>query len=112
MSAEGASLERYRAHTLLRLRLETGRTHQIRVHMAWLGYPLVGDPLYGGRLKLPKQASARLQQSLRQFKRQALHAAELGLLHPRSGEPMHWTAPMPADMYTLLDLLRETGSAD
>lgn len=100
-------LERFAAHTRLQLDLETGRTHQIRVHMAWLGYPLVGDPLYGGRLKLPKQASTRLQQGLRQFKRQALHAAELGLLHPGTGQAMHWEAAPPADMVELLELLRE-----
>ncbi|WKD50261.1 23S rRNA pseudouridine(1911/1915/1917) synthase RluD [Microbulbifer spongiae] len=96
---------RFPAHTLLRCQLETGRTHQIRVHMAHIRHPLVGDPLYGGRSKLPPGASAALVQALQQFPRQALHAAELALVHPLSGEEMHWYAPMPADMLDLLDLL-------
>ncbi len=98
--------ERFRAHTLLRCKLETGRTHQIRVHMAHIRHPLVGDPLYGGRPKLPPEASAELVRALQQFPRQALHAAELSLLHPQSGEEMHWRAPMPGDMLRLLELLR------
>ncbi|MFS1524769.1 23S rRNA pseudouridine(1911/1915/1917) synthase RluD [Microbulbifer sp. 2304DJ12-6] len=96
---------RFPAHTLLRCKLETGRTHQIRVHMAHIRHPLVGDPLYGGRSKLPPGASAALIQALQYFPRQALHAAELALVHPASGEEMHWYAPMPADMLDLLDLL-------
>ncbi len=100
-------LERFPAHTLLQLDLETGRTHQIRVHMAWLGYPLVGDPLYGGRLRLPRQAAPGTVEALRNFKRQALHAAELGLVHPSSGETMHWTTPLPTDMAGLLVSLRQ-----
>ncbi|MDP5210265.1 23S rRNA pseudouridine(1911/1915/1917) synthase RluD [Microbulbifer sp. 2205BS26-8] len=96
---------RFPAHTLLRCQLETGRTHQIRVHMAHIRHPLVGDPLYGGRSKLPPGASAALVQALQQFPRQALHAAELALVHPLSSEEMHWYAPMPADMLDLLDLL-------
>lgn len=98
--------ERFRAHTLLRCKLETGRTHQIRVHMAHIRHPLVGDPLYGGRPKLPPEASTELVRALQQFPRQALHAAELSLLHPKTGEEMHWRAPMPADMLRLLELLR------
>ena len=100
-------LERFPGHTLVQLDLETGRTHQIRVHMAWLGYPLVGDPVYGGRLKLPKGATAGLLEALRGFKRQALHAAKLGLIHPASGESMQWQVPMPEDMQALLELLRQ-----
>ena len=103
-------LERFPAHTLMQLKLETGRTHQIRVHMAWLGYPLVGDPAYGGRFKLPKGASPELQQGLRDFGRQALHAARLGLVHPASGETMQWQVAMPDDMAALLDLLRQSSS--
>ncbi|WP_295802702.1 23S rRNA pseudouridine(1911/1915/1917) synthase RluD [uncultured Microbulbifer sp.] len=98
--------ERFRGHTLVRCQLETGRTHQIRVHMAHIRHPLVGDPLYGGRGKLPAGASPELIRALQQFPRQALHAAELALIHPESGEPMHWSAPMPEDMLQLLALLR------
>ncbi len=99
--------ERFRHHSLLSLRLETGRTHQIRVHMAHIQYPLVGDPVYGGRLKLPPQCSEELMHSLRSFRRQALHAARLGLEHPISGEQMEWDVPLPEDMERLLNVLRE-----
>jgi 23S rRNA pseudouridine1911/1915/1917 synthase len=99
-------VERFRAHTHVRVRLETGRTHQIRVHMAYIHYPLVGDPLYGGRLRIPAGASAPLQAALRAFKRQALHAACLGLVHPLTGEPMRWQAPLPEDMAALLEACR------
>ncbi|MEW6352860.1 MAG: 23S rRNA pseudouridine(1911/1915/1917) synthase RluD [Pseudomonadota bacterium] len=99
-------LERFRAHTYVRARLETGRTHQIRVHMAHIHHPLVGDPLYGGRLRIPKGASEQLIDTLRNFKRQALHAGSLGLIHPRSGAAMQWSAPLPADMARLLEALR------
>ncbi|GAB2525985.1 23S rRNA pseudouridine(1911/1915/1917) synthase RluD [Microbulbifer agarilyticus] len=99
--------ERFRSHMLVRCQLETGRTHQIRVHMAHIRHPLVGDPLYGGRGKLPRGASRELVEALQQFPRQALHAAELALIHPESAEPMHWQAPMPQDMLQLLALLRE-----
>ncbi|SDK80563.1 23S rRNA pseudouridine(1911/1915/1917) synthase RluD [Microbulbifer yueqingensis] len=98
--------ERFRAHTLVRCQLETGRTHQIRVHMAHIRHPLVGDPLYGGRPRLPPEASPELVQGLQQFPRQALHAAELALVHPDTGREMHWSAPLPADMLQLLELLR------
>lgn len=99
--------EKFRQHTLLRVQLETGRTHQIRVHMAHLKLPLVGDPDYGGRLRLPKGASPELIEMLRGFRRQALHAARLELTHPATGEVMAWEAPIPADMQALIDLLRE-----
>lgn len=98
--------ERFRAHTRLRLRLESGRTHQIRVHMAHLSYPLVGDPQYGGRPRPPKQASAEFMEVMRGFHRQALHATRLALVHPGTGEMMEWTAPLPEDMQTLLRVLR------
>lgn len=104
-------LERFVAHTELQLKLETGRTHQIRVHMASIGYPLVGDPVYGGRLRLPKGASEVLQMALRNFGRQALHATELGLIHPTSGEAMHWRVPLPDDMQQLLALLKQDSAA-
>ena len=100
-------LERFRAHTLVDVRLETGRTHQIRVHMAHIHFPVVGDPVYGGRLKLPPDCSDELAKALRRFKRQALHARKLGLVHPVSGEEMSWEADIPADMARLIELLRE-----
>ncbi len=99
--------ERFRAHTALECRLETGRTHQIRVHMAHLKHPIVGDPLYGGALKLPKGASDELVAQLRGFKRQALHAETLEFAHPITAEPVRNSAPLPADMVALLDALRE-----
>lgn len=99
--------ERFRAHTALECRLETGRTHQIRVHMAHLKHPIVGDPLYGGPLKLPKGATEDLVAGLRDFKRQALHAETLEFAHPASGEPVRAVAPVPADMQRLLAVLRE-----
>ncbi|ODP97780.1 MULTISPECIES: 23S rRNA pseudouridine(1911/1915/1917) synthase RluD [Salinivibrio] len=102
--------EHFRGHTRLRLRLETGRTHQIRVHMAYLNHPLVGDPLYGGKAKPPRHADDALIQGLRQFRRQALHAAMLRLDHPVTGEQMEWHAPIPDDMVALTELLRDDQS--
>ena len=99
-------MEKFRLHTRLRLRLETGRTHQIRVHMAHITHPLVGDPVYGGRPRPPKNASEELREMLRQFKRQALHAAMLSLYHPITGEQMTWHADVPKDMVALTDMLR------
>jgi len=98
-------IHRYRGHTHVRLQLETGRTHQIRVHMAHIKYPLVGDKVYGGRLLLPKGATTELIEALRGFGRQALHAARLAFAHPVSGQPVECTAPLPADMQALLDVL-------
>jgi 23S rRNA pseudouridine1911/1915/1917 synthase len=98
--------ERFRAHTLLECRLETGRTHQIRVHMAYAKHPLIGDPLYGGSFKLPKAATPELADMLRGFKRQALHAEKLVFTHPVSGEPISTEAAMPADMQALVATLR------
>ena len=99
--------ERFRAHTLLECRLETGRTHQIRVHMAHIKHPIIGDPLYGGPLKLPKGADDRLIERLRGFRRQALHAEVLEFAHPISGAPIRCAAPIPADMQALLAALRD-----
>lgn len=99
-------MEKFRLHTRLRLRLETGRTHQIRVHMAHITHPLVGDPVYGGRPRPPKNASEELREMLRQFKRQALHAAMLSLFHPITGEQMTWHADIPEDMVALTNTLR------
>ena len=103
--------ERFRAHTALECRLETGRTHQIRVHMAHLKYPIIGDPLYGGPLKLPKGATEELVAQLRGFRRQALHAEVLEFKHPATGEPVRVSAPVPADMVALLAALRADTAA-
>ncbi len=98
-------MEKYRLHTRLRLRLETGRTHQIRVHMSHITHPLVGDPVYGGRPRPPKNATPELLAKLRSFKRQALHAAMLSLYHPVTGELMTWYADLPDDFVELVELL-------
>ena len=100
-------LSRFRAHTHIRVKLETGRTHQIRVHMSHIRYPLVGDPTYGGRLQIPKACSGELAKELKAFKRQALHARRLGFAHPRTGEPVSWEAPLPEDMTHLLKVLQD-----
>jgi 23S rRNA pseudouridine1911/1915/1917 synthase len=100
-------MEKFRLHTRLRLRLETGRTHQIRVHMSHITHPLIGDPTYGGRPRPPKNATDDLREILRHFKRQALHAAMLSLFHPITGEVMTWHAPIPDDMVQLTNILRE-----
>ncbi|MFC0323432.1 23S rRNA pseudouridine(1911/1915/1917) synthase RluD [Gallibacterium melopsittaci] len=99
-------MERFRNYTRLRLRLETGRTHQIRVHMAHIAHPLLGDQTYGGRPKPPKGASEELLTVLRQFQRQALHAIMLRLEHPITGELMEWYAPLPDDFIALVDALK------
>ncbi|WP_426662480.1 23S rRNA pseudouridine(1911/1915/1917) synthase RluD [Rhodanobacter aciditrophus] len=98
--------ERFRAHSLIQCNLETGRTHQIRVHLAHVGHPLVGDPLYGGGLKLPRRATPELVAALRGFRRQALHAERLAFAHPVTGEPLAFAAERPADMTALIEALR------
>jgi 23S rRNA pseudouridine1911/1915/1917 synthase len=103
--------EHFRGHTLLEVRLETGRTHQIRVHMAYIRHPVFGDPVYGGRLRLPPRADQPLVEAMRAFKRQALHAFRLGLHHPLTGEEMLFEAELPDDMTQLLELLREDAEA-
>jgi 23S rRNA pseudouridine1911/1915/1917 synthase len=100
-------LQRFRAHTHVEVELDTGRTHQIRVHMAHVRAPLVGDPLYGGRPRLPRHPTARLQTRLREFRRQALHATRLELTHPETGAPLAFESPLPADFDALLEALRE-----
>ncbi|MDO3380803.1 23S rRNA pseudouridine(1911/1915/1917) synthase RluD [Gilvimarinus algae] len=100
-------LRHFRHHTHLRLKLETGRTHQIRVHMAHIHHPLVGDPLYSGRFRKPAGISETLAATLRAFSRQALHAASLGLLHPASGQSLSWQVPLPEDMTQLLTALEQ-----
>lgn len=99
-------IERFAAHTHISCKLETGRTHQIRVHMAHVKHPLVGDPLYGGRLRLPKGTTEQLRKVLSVFGRQALHARKLTLEHPVTGETMSWEVPLPDDMVQLLEALR------
>ena len=98
-------ITRFRAHTHVRVQLETGRTHQIRVHLAHANYPLVGDKVYGGRLALPKGATEELRLALRAFPRQALHAARLELAHPLSGKALEFSAPLPEDLRDLLGVL-------
>ena len=102
-------LASYSDYSHLRVKLETGRTHQIRVHMSHIGHPLLGDPLYGGRLQIPAGIGDGLATGLRGFKRQALHAAHLGLIHPESGESMSWHAALPEDMQSILSLLESDG---
>lgn len=97
--------QRFRAHTLVDVVLDTGRTHQIRVHFAHKRHALLGDPVYGGRLALPAGASDALILELRRFKRQALHAIGLGLSHPHSGEQLQFAAPLPGDFAALLATL-------
>ena len=98
-------IDRYQNHTHVKAILETGRTHQIRVHLSHIGYPLIGDPMYGGKVRFPKKADTVLKEALVNFKRQALHARKLTLTHPISGELMSWKAPLPEDMLALLDVL-------
>jgi len=100
-------VERFAAHTHIRCKLESGRTHQIRVHMAHVRHPLVGDPVYGGRLRLPKGTSDELRDVLAAFHRQALHAQQLTLEHPETGEILSWEAPLPEDMVKLIEALRK-----
>ncbi len=105
--------KRFRAHTHIHVKLETGRTHQIRVHMAHITHPLVGDPVYGGRLQIPPACTPELGETLRSFRRQALHAARLSFVHPLSGEEMSWQADLPTDFLALLaDLTTDAGTGE
>lgn len=99
-------LERFRAHSFIKVQLETGRTHQIRVHMSHIHHPIVGDSTYGGRLQLPKNAGVELIALLRNFKHQALHAQRLGLIHPITKEYQEWQVELPTDMQELIITLR------
>ena len=104
-------VKKYPACTDIRLRLETGRTHQIRVHLAHLGYPVIGDPVYGGRKRLPKNVTDPLREALSAFPRQALHSVRLELAHPLTGEGMEWEAPLAADMEALLAVVHREAAA-
>lgn len=95
--------QRYRNHTLLNVKLETGRTHQIRVHMSHLGFPLVGDQVYGRRLSIPGNCAPELETQLRLFKRQALHATRIEYTNPISEQHQSWHSPMPEDMQALVN---------
>lgn len=99
--------QRFTRHTLVQVKLETGRTHQIRVHMAHIRFPLLGDQVYGGRFQMPPDCSEKLEKELRSFKRQALHAAKLGLVHPVTGDYLEWEQALPEDMTRLLEALAE-----
>lgn len=99
--------QRFRFHALIRCQLDTGRTHQIRVHMKHIGYPLVGDPVYGGRNRLPPDPSDELRAALRGFSRQALHAQKLVIKHPTTGVHLDWSAPLPADLSELVNVLAQ-----
>ena len=103
--------ERFQHFTRVQAQLETGRTHQIRVHFTYIGFPLVGDPVYVSRVKVPAGASDKLASALRGFKRQALHASKLGLIHPQTKQEMMFEAPWPQDFIELLDVLRSENKA-
>jgi 23S rRNA pseudouridine1911/1915/1917 synthase len=105
-------LERFRAHTFCEVELETGRTHQIRVHMAHIRAPLLGDPIYGGRPKLPPAASDELRAALQRFRRQALHASRLRLAHPETGQWLSFESPLPADLAALIEQLRQDAARE
>ena len=96
-------LESLEGYSLLRVNLETGRTHQIRVHLSHIGYPIVGDPVYGNRSKFSPGSNEAFKKVISSFKRQALHAEEIELIHPSSKELISFKASMPSDMQTLLD---------
>ena len=98
-------IDRFQNHTHIKVVLETGRTHQIRVHMSHIGYPLIGDPIYGGKVRFPKKASEELKVALKNFNRQALHAKKLSLTHPSSGSTLSWKVPIPDDMLAILEVL-------
>jgi len=105
-------MERYRGHSRLCIKLETGRTHQIRVHLSYRNYPLLGDSVYGRRLMIPKGSSPEFAEALRNFKHQALHARRLSLIHPNSGEQMSWEAEIPEDMKHIIELLKQDAKAN
>jgi 23S rRNA pseudouridine1911/1915/1917 synthase len=98
-------IDRFANHSHVKAILETGRTHQIRVHLSHIGYPLIGDSIYGGRVRFPKKASEELKVALKSFSRQALHAKKLSLIHPKTNISMTWKIELPDDMRDLLNTL-------
>lgn len=98
-------VDRFSNHTHLKAILETGRTHQIRVHLSHIGYPLIGDLIYGGKLRFPKKASQDMKNVLKAFRRHALHSKKLTLIHPKTGNSMTWKIDLPEDMKNLLNVL-------
>jgi 23S rRNA pseudouridine1911/1915/1917 synthase len=100
-------IDRFAHHTHVKCILETGRTHQIRVHMSHAEHPLIADPMYGGKIRFPKKADEGLKDALKSFKRQALHAKKLTISHPITGEEMSWKAPLPQDLQDLLAVLNK-----
>ena len=101
-------MKKFSAHTHVKFQLESGRTHQIRVHMAHILHPLVGDPVYAGRKRVPKDCPVELRTLLQQFPRQALHASQLMFCHPQSGEELQFESALPDDILHLLELLSKT----
>ncbi|CAC9624035.1 Ribosomal large subunit pseudouridine synthase D [Bathymodiolus brooksi thiotrophic gill symbiont] len=99
-------IDRFAHHTHIKAILETGRTHQIRVHLSHIGHPLIADPLYGGKIRFPKKADEALKEGLKSFNRQALHSKKLTLTHPISAVEMSWKAPLPEDMQSLIKILQ------
>ena len=102
--------DRFKSHTHVKAILETGRTHQIRVHLSHIGHPLIGDSTYGGRVRFPKKASQDLKEALKNFGRQALHSKKLSLVHPVSGKSMSWKTDLPDDMKELLNTFKKYDS--
>ncbi|MDC9714863.1 MAG: 23S rRNA pseudouridine(1911/1915/1917) synthase RluD [Gammaproteobacteria bacterium] len=100
-------IDRFAHHTHIKAILETGRTHQIRVHMSHIGHPLIADPMYGGKIRFPKKADEALKDTLKGFNRQMLHSKKLTLMHPISGEEMSWKASLPQDMQALIKVLQK-----
>ncbi len=105
-------IKKFSGHTYLQIQLETGRTHQIRVHLSYLKYPILGDPVYGGRVKIPKNTSMQLISTIQSFPRQALHACKIELKHPVSGDMICLESPLPEDMQSLLEALENNEKSD
>lgn len=103
--------EKFRVHTLVSVQLETGRTHQIRVHMSSVGFPLLGDITYGGRPRFPPASTQEVRDAISDFRRQALHAHRLTLEHPASGETVGWESAIPDDFSAMLKILREDSAS-